>query len=122
MKFNSLTKITKQPLIVVAAMLGVFILEIILPGNFTWLGIKPRSASGLVGVVFSPFLHADLHHLMANAVPLLVMGCLVSALAPSLYALRTFSLIVISGLLTWLISSSGVVVGASGLVLSLIHI
>lgn len=109
-------KIIQQPLMLVIVMVAVFGLESVLPGNFSWLGIRPRSISGIPGIFFSPFLHGDLRHLLANAFPLLVMGCFVSALAPSLFAVRTFSLVIISGALTWLISSSGVVIGASGLV------
>lgn len=97
-------------------MLAVFVIELILPGNFSWLGIRPRRISGLIGIATSPFLHADFRHLFANAMPLLILGSLVSALQPSLFVSRTVALIAISGLLTWLISSSGVVIGASGLV------
>ncbi len=102
-------------MLVVAIML-VFIVEVMLPGNLSNLGIRPRTPLGLPGVVLSPFLHADLFHLLANALPLLVMGCFVSALAPSLFVFRTVMLILISGSLTWLISSAGIVIGASGLV------
>ena len=93
-----------------------FVVELILPWNFAWLGIRPRSLMGLTGIPVSPFLHANLKHLIANLLPLFIMGCFVSALAPKLYALRTLFLIFVSGFFTWMISSSGVVIGASGLV------
>lgn len=97
-------------------MLAVFALELILPGNFAWLGIRPRSILGLIGVFSSPFLHANLGHLLSNIVPILIMGSFVSALDPSKFATRTGALILLSGALTWLVSSSGIVIGASGLV------
>jgi len=109
-------KIVQQPLTLVAIMVLVFVFEVVLPGNLSWLGIRPRSISGLPGIAFSPFLHADLRHLLANVIPLAVMGSFVSALSPRLFVFRTFYLVLISGLLTWLISSSGIVIGASGLV------
>lgn len=109
-------KIIILPVLLTASMVAVFFIELIIPGNLSWLGIRPRSLSGLPGVLFSPFLHANLGHLLSNIVPLLVMGCFVSALSPSLYLVRTVALMLISGLLTWTISSSGIVIGASGLV------
>ncbi len=109
-------KIIHQPLMLVALIVAVFLVEVLLPGNLSSLGIRPRYLGGLPGVVFSPFLHANLRHLLSNAVPLLIMGSFVSALAPSKFVNRTFTLILGSGLLTWLLSSSGIVIGASGLV------
>ncbi len=114
--FHYMKNIIALPVLLSAAIVAVFLIEVILPGNLTWLGIRPRSISGLPGILVSPFLHASLKHLLANIVPLLIMGCLVSALAPALFATRTVALVLFSGALTWLISSSGVVVGASGLV------
>jgi len=105
----------KLPIALVVIVILTFLFELVVPGNLSWLGIKPRSISGLSGIIFSPFLHSDLGHLLANIFPLLIMGCMVSALAPSLFVLRTAVLIVLSGSLTWLISSSGNVIGASGL-------
>ncbi|MBL4672213.1 MAG: rhomboid family intramembrane serine protease [Arenicella sp.] len=104
-----------MPLILVGLMIAVFLIEVIIPGDLSWLGIRPRSISGLLGILLSPFLHADIFHLFANAVPLVVMGAMLNALDQRLYLYRTCLLIVGSGLLTWLISSSGVVIGASGL-------
>jgi len=108
--------IIRLPLFLVGIIITVFVVEAILPGSFSWLGIRPRSLFGLVGILTSPFLHGSITHLLANALPLLVMGCFVSALSPSLFLYRTFMLVVLSGSLTWLISSSGIVIGASGLV------
>ena len=105
----------KLPILLVIIIVITFLFELVVPGNLSWLGIRPRSISGLPGIILSPFLHRDLGHLLANAFPLLIMGCLVSALAPSLFVLRTIVLVVLSGSLTWLISSSGIVIGASGL-------
>jgi len=104
------------PVVIAILIMSAFAVDAILPGNFYWLGIRPRTISGLTGIIFSPFLHANLKHLLSNLLPLVIMGCFVSALAPSLYFFRTLMLMVLSGGLTWLTSSSGVVIGASGLV------
>jgi len=36
-------------------------------------GIVPRTVPGLVGIAFSPLLHASPAHLLANALPLFVL-------------------------------------------------
>lgn len=105
----------RAPLILLAAMIVVFVVELLIPGDLSGFGIRPRSIGGLTGVVLSPFLHGNIFHLIANAAPILVMGVMLSMLDPKLFIYRTVVLIVASGLLTWLISTSGVVVGASGL-------
>jgi len=109
-------KLFLLPIILCVCIVGGFILQIILPGDLAWLGIRPRSLIGLIGVLLSPFLHGDLHHLISNLIPLFVLSCFVNLLAPELFLKRTTVLILASGLLTWLASSSGLVIGASGLV------
>lgn len=111
-----LKKSFQMPFILVAIMFIVFLIEVLIPGDLSWLGIKPRSIGGLTGILLSPFLHANIFHLISNAIPILVMGAMLSALDQRLYLYRTTLLVISSGLLTWLISSSGVVIGASGLV------
>jgi len=78
-------------------------------------GIEPRHASGLLGVLVSPFLHADWNHLISNLVPGVVLGFLV------LLAGRFFMVTVIvwftSGMGVWLFGASGTVtIGASGII------
>ena len=104
------------PIILCICIVGGFLLQIILPGDLAWLGIRPRSLIGLIGILLSPFLHGSLQHLVANLIPLFVLACFVNLLAPELFFRRTIVLIFVSGLLTWLASSSGLVIGASGLV------
>src|SRR3954447_8042468 len=41
-------------------------------------GIRPRTIAGLWGILFTPFLHANLAHLVSNTVPFLVLGWLVA--------------------------------------------
>src|SRR5664279_4599462 len=37
-------------------------------------GIRPRQWIGLPGIMVAPLLHADFSHLIANTLPLLVLG------------------------------------------------
>ncbi|MCY2993633.1 MAG: hypothetical protein NTY19_38005 [Planctomycetota bacterium] len=51
----------------------VFILGRVLPFDINSLGVTPRTLVGLVGIPATPFLHANLHHLLSNTVPLFVL-------------------------------------------------
>lgn len=79
-------------------------------------GLIPRHVSGLDGVIAMPLLHGSFAHLMANTPPLLVMGGLL--VATTTRALLAVNAVVIGlgGGLVWLLGSSAVHIGASGLV------
>src|SRR6266705_1314732 len=66
-------------------------------------GILPRTRMGLLGILLSPLLHANMSHLVANAIPLLLL--LTVLLSDRKYhPYRTLALVwVASGLGTWLI-------------------
>jgi membrane associated rhomboid family serine protease len=80
-------------------------------------GIVPRSVSGLQGIAFAPFLHESYGHLIANTIPLAVLGLMVALAGPARLLQVTGIVVVVSGLGTWLTAASdSVTVGASGLV------
>ncbi|UCH97911.1 MAG: hypothetical protein JSV88_13940, partial [Candidatus Aminicenantes bacterium] len=66
----------KFVLYMVAVLWVVLVVDLVLPFNLKTLGIVPRTVKGLIGIVFSPLLHANLYHLIANTIPLLVLGLL----------------------------------------------
>jgi membrane associated rhomboid family serine protease len=88
--------------------------------NLAEHGINPRTFAGLQGVLFSPFLHANVQHLANNSIPLFVLG---TAL---IYFYRELSLkvlvygILFSGLLTWVFGRNSFHIGASSLVYVLV--
>ena len=57
----------------VAVIWVAFLLGCVLPFDINSLGVTPRTLLGLVGIPASPFLHANLHHLLSNTVPLFVL-------------------------------------------------
>ena len=80
-------------------------------------GVRPRDDEGLIGIVFAPLLHAGWDHLIANTLPLLVLGFLVflSGIGRALAA--TAVIWVVGGLGTWLIAPEHTVhIGASVIV------
>lgn len=80
-------------------------------------GIVPRQTVGLVGIFLAPFLHSGAPHLIANTVPILVLGMLVIVSNTHRFVLVSVLIILISGLGTWLIGAPhSVHIGASGLI------
>lgn len=109
------------------AVLGGFILLLWFLEIVDWLifngaldgyGIKPRTADGLVGILYAPFLHGGFGHLMANTMPILILGGLI-IISRGLkdFFVVTGVVMILSGLGTWLIGPAfSVHIGASGLV------
>jgi membrane associated rhomboid family serine protease len=85
-------------------------------------GIRPLQTDGLRGIIFAPVLHANWQHLMANTVPLLVLGFLMTLAGLSRFVWATTIVWVLGGFGTWLIGNLGSTcgptdhIGASGLI------
>lgn len=85
-------------------------------------GIQPLETDGLKGILFAPLLHADWAHLLANTVPALVLGFLVTLAGMSRFVWATAIIWIVGGLGTWLIGDIGscrmetIHIGASGLI------
>lgn len=109
-------------MLLVAVIWAVFIIDLVLPGiTFNHFGILPRKLEGLTGIFLSPFLHGGLSHITSNSIPLLLLSAFVRLSIGSRQMLVVMFIGVVgSGLGTWLFSLGGLVIGASGLVFSLI--
>ncbi|MEO3760068.1 rhomboid family intramembrane serine protease [Mycobacterium sp. B14F4] len=70
-------------------------------------GIRPLETDGLIGVLFSPLLHSNWDHLVANTVPLLVLGFLMTLAGLSRFIFATAIVWILGGLGTWLIGNVG---------------
>src|SRR5512132_915476 len=60
-----------------ALMWAVFLVTALSGGALLSLGVVPRTAIGLRGILFAPFLHGSLAHIIANSIPFFVLGWLV---------------------------------------------
>lgn len=79
------------------------------------LGILPRDPAHLVGILSAPLVHASFEHLMANTLPLGLLGLLVLYAYP-LAARRALPAIWLgAGLGVWLFGRASVHVGISGI-------
>jgi membrane associated rhomboid family serine protease len=80
-------------------------------------GIHPRELSGLLGILFAPFLHGGFGHLLANTVPFLVFGWLILLHDVSDFVIVSILAMLVGGLGTWLTGAPGSVhIGASGVI------
>jgi membrane associated rhomboid family serine protease len=96
-------------------------IDAILPWQADALGIRSRSLDGLPGIALSPFLHQGFGHLMANTVPLLVLGLLVAWRARERTIPAIVTIVLLGGAVVWLLGPAGAItIGASGLVFGLL--
>lgn len=105
---------------VIAAFTGMLYLveaaDTVLGGALDREGIQPRRLDGLDGVLWAPVLHAGWQHLVANTVPILVLGFFVLAGGVGQFVMVTATVWIIGGMGIWFFASEGTHIGASILV------
>ncbi len=94
----------------------IFWYEIRFGQDFTSFGIYPQKIKGLIGIIFSPFIHADINHIYHNTIPLFILSAaLFYFYRPIAWKILAYGILV-SGLLTWFIGRPAYHIGASGLI------
>lgn len=82
-------------------------------------GIRPREWRGLPGILLAPLVHGGFEHLIANTLPLLVLGTAMLFLYPNASP-KALPLVYLGpGIAVWLFGRGSVHLGASGLVYGL---
>lgn len=115
------TRTFKQQVSTLSATVGAtwtaFVVNGIAGGALMQYGVIPRTLTGLRGILFAPFLHANMQHLIANTIPFLAMGWLVMLRDARHFLPVTIFAMLGSGLMAWLLGAPGSVhIGASGVV------
>ena len=96
---------------------AVFVVNTLLGGSLLVLGVIPRTMIGLRGILFAPFLHASLNHIVANSIPFVALGWMVMLRDKRHFIPVTVAAMVGSGLAAWLLGAPGSVhIGASGVI------
>lgn len=85
-------------------------------GGLDNYGIIPKTAIGLRGILFAPFLHGGLGHLIGNTIPFLVLGWLVMLRETSDFFIVSILSALVSGFGTWIFGNPGIHLGASGVI------
>jgi len=114
--FRFSTGVIGYPIAFVLLIWIVFWVEVRFGYRLNNLGVFPRTFSGLRGVIFSPFIHGSLEHLYHNSTPLLVLSTALFYFYRAIAWKVILYGILISGLFTWGIGSTGYHIGASGLI------
>ena len=118
---RSVTRTVKSQVTVLSSALGAawlaFAGTVLSGGALLSYGIVPRTVLGLRGILFAPFLHANLNHLVANTIPFVLLGWLVMLRDARHFGRVTIAAMLGSGLLSWTLGAPGLVhIGASGVV------
>ena len=104
------------------ALLWVILISNVVTGffglDFRDYGIKPRTTAGLWGVPLHAFLHGNLAHLLANTVPLLILGGLTAVRVRTSFLGASAFIALGGGAMVWLLTPRPNTnhIGASGLV------
>src|SRR6266576_3991753 len=124
-QFKTFAEATQTSALLVSVVFLVELADLILQRaksqTLAGFGIVPRTVPGLIGIAFSPLLHASPTHLLANALPLFVLLVLLFWDRHYYPALTLASIWFFSGLGTWLIGRGDTVhIGASSIVFGLV--
>ncbi len=99
------------------AMWVIFAFSSVTGGALLWLGVIPRTLLGIRGVLFAPFLHGSMTHIVSNSVPFLFLGWLVILRDPRHFLPVTLIAMIGSGMMAWVFGAPGSVhIGASGVI------
>lgn len=89
----------------------------ILGNKLCVLGVIPRKLYGLLGIVFSPFIHHGFNHVFFNSIPLFVLLSSLLAFGIPAAVCTTVTIMILSGLGVWLFGRNAIHVGASGVIM-----
>jgi len=85
-------------------------------GHLSQYGIIPRRLGSLPGIIWAPFLHGSFTHLVANTLPLLILGGIICARSKPEFGMIVVAGTLLTGGLTWLFARNASHIGASGLI------
>ncbi|MBL7962416.1 MAG: rhomboid family intramembrane serine protease [Flavobacteriales bacterium] len=107
------------PLLAVALLWSVHVLDAVYSWQLNTWGNIPRTMAGLPGILLQPFFHADLEHLLNNSLSLLVLGWCLVYFYPRVAGRVAWITWVVSGVAVWLTARPDRHIGASGVVYGL---
>jgi len=94
----------------------VHLLNTTLELDLVWLGIFPRRAEGLPGILTSPLIHGNWNHLINNSIPILVLGAGIFYFYSDLAGKVLLLTYLFTGIWVWAAGRPAWHIGASGLI------
>jgi len=116
MHFKYSPKVLIYPVLIVLVLWLVFWFQVRVDAGIRNFGIRPNDTFGFLGIVTSPFLHADIDHLYNNTIPVFVLTMALFFFYSKVAWRVILWGVLLSGGLTWLIAQRGNHIGASGLI------
>jgi membrane associated rhomboid family serine protease len=99
----------------------VYFLNFFVTVDLRLYGLKPRDIDGLWGILAAPFLHVDIHHLIANSGVLFILLAVSLSYSRALTLKAVFTVVLLGGGMVWLVGKPGTLhIGASGVIFGLI--
>ncbi|MEI7980281.1 MAG: rhomboid family intramembrane serine protease [Bacteroidota bacterium] len=84
-------------------------------------GLIPLTKNGLIGILAAPLLHANLAHLFANSLPLLILGAFLFYFYKEIAWMILGLLYLITGIWVWTFARGpGIHIGASGVIYGMV--
>ena len=100
---------------------GIHFLNVVLPAELRYYGLRPRHPDGLWGILFAPLLHGNIQHLTANSGVLFLLLIAALSFSRKQAVAALFVIVIFSGLAVWMVGSpNSVHIGASGVIFGLI--
>jgi membrane associated rhomboid family serine protease len=107
----------KLPIQFVLLLWVIHIVQFLTQIDFPFLfGTYPREIFGLRGVVFSPLIHGDFHHLFSNSLPLLFTSIAILMFYKRVAVRAMIMIYLLTGLAVWGFARPVFHIGASGVV------
>ncbi len=114
-----LNKSIVPPLRLTFIMWAVFVLAYSNNWDLGFLGVKPLTFYGLIGVLTMPMIHGNVSHIASNTLPLIFLGSTLYLFYDRIANRIFMQCYFIPGLLVWFIGRPFYHIGASGLIYAL---
>jgi len=105
--------------IFISILWAIKLIEAVL-GEFTFLGIYPRTLEGSVGILTGPLVHGDIFHLLSNTIPVFILITGLFYFYRRVAVPVFFLIYVMTGFWVWIAAREAFHIGASGVVYGLI--
>lgn len=111
------------PLVFIAILWLIHLFQVVSGIDLGRLGVFPRNAAGLPGILTSPLIHGSWEHLFYNSVSFLMLSAVIFGFYPRI-AIRSFILLyLLSGLGVWILGQPFTYhIGASGIVYGMVSL
>ena len=109
-------------LIVILLLWIVELLEWGLIVDLSFLGVRPRSWEGLIGIITGPFVHGDLFHLLSNSFSLFVLLTGFIFLYPYFPHKLIGIIYLLTNIFVWVGARDAYHIGASGIIYGLLGV